>query len=167
MKDVVQIAAGETAFRRNAVLLQVGVVTAGLLLITLSVNLEVPLYGAYAQAAGYGSGSTAVVFAAYVAGLLPVLFLLGGISDWIGRKKAMVLGLLVALTATGSVIVSPSMNALFAARILQGIGVGLSLGAGTAYLSEILGVPARAASYAGIATTVGLGSGPLITSGSP
>jgi MFS family permease len=50
-------------------------------------NLQVPLYGTYAKIAGFGSGISAIAFSTYVAGLLPTLILLGGISDRVGRKK--------------------------------------------------------------------------------
>ena len=55
-------------------------------MITTAVNLQVPLYTEYAEHAGYGKASTALVFAAYVFGLIPVLLLLGGMSDRAGRK---------------------------------------------------------------------------------
>jgi MFS family permease len=143
------------------------VVAGTLFLVTAAVNLEVPLYGTYARAAGYGNGLTAVVFAAYVVGLLPVLILFGGISDRLGRKPVIVSGLLFAMLATALVIVRPTIHTLLIARILQGVGVGLSVGAGTAYLTQILGEPkgpTRAASYVAVTTSLGFGSGALLTS---
>jgi MFS family permease len=143
------------------------VVAVSLFLVTIAVNLEVPLYRTYAQAVGYGNGLTAVVFSAYVAGLLPVLIFFGGISDRLGRKPVLLLGMVSATLATGLVIVSPNIHTLFLSRILQGVGVGLSVGAGTAYLAELLGRtngPTRAANYAAITTSLGLGSGALLTS---
>ncbi len=141
------------------------VTAASLFLVTMAVNLQVPLYRTYAQAAGYGNGQTAVVFAAYVLGLLPVLTLLGGLSDRLGRKPVLLAGLLSAMLATALMIVSPSMSMLLLARILQGIGVGLSVGAGTAYLAENLAEqPARAASYVAVTTSLGFGGGALFTS---
>lgn len=50
----------------------------GLFMITTAVNLQVPLYTLYAEQAGYGKAATALVFAAYVFGLIPVLLFLGG-----------------------------------------------------------------------------------------
>ncbi len=138
-----------------------------LFLVTGAVNLQVPLYPVYAAAAGYGTGRTAVVFAAYVAGLLPMLILLGGLSDRLGRRPVILTGLGCAATATALVWASPTMQSLTIARLLQGIGVGLSVGAGTAYLADLLGAPlgpARAAVYTAATTSLGFGSGALLTS---
>lgn len=143
-------------------------VAISLFFVTAAVNLEMPLYRNYAQVAGYGNGLTAMVFAAYVVGLLPVLIFFGGISDRLGRKPLILSGLLSATLATTVMIVSPNIHSLLFARILQGVGVGLSVGAGTAYLAQIWGEPkgaARAASYVAITTSLGFGSGALLTSG--
>lgn len=129
-----------------------------LFLVTAAVNLEMPLYRTYAQLAGYGNGLTAIVFAAYVLGLLPILILFGGISDRLGRKPVILLGLLSAALATTVMIISPNIHTLLFTRILQGAGVGLSVGAGTAYLAQIWGEAkgaARAASYVAITTSLG------------
>lgn len=145
--------------------LPVFVITASLFLVTVQVNLEVPLYRSYAEAAGYGSGLTSVVFAAYVAGLLPVLLLLGGLSERIGRQPVILSGLVSAILATTLMIVSPTIHTLLVARIFQGVGVGLSVGAGTAYLAELMVKDAtHAVSLVAIATSLGFGSGALLTS---
>ena len=47
------------------------IVSAAIFLITHSTNLQVPLYGTYAESAGYGSGISAIAFASSIAGLLP------------------------------------------------------------------------------------------------
>jgi len=143
------------------------IVGAALFLITAAVNLEVPLYGVYAAGAGFGAGLTAVVFAAYIAALVPTLIVLGGISDRVGRKPILLVGLGCAILATALMIFAPSVTALFLARVLQGVGVGLSIGAGTAFLAELLGgteSAARAASLAAVTTSLGFGSGALLTS---
>jgi len=159
--------AGIFVSRPESRTLAVPLVAASLFLVTASANLEVPMYRVYAAAAGYGVGLTAIVFAAYVAGLLPVLILLGGISDRIGRKPTMLIGLTCAACATMLMIVAPSVGTLFLARLFQGVGVGLSVGAGTAFLAELFGSTqgaTRAASLAAVTTSVGFGSGALLTS---
>ncbi len=142
------------------------VVAICLFVTTLAINLEVPLYADYAQAAGFGSGLTALAFAAYVAGLLPVLILLGGISDRVGRKPVLLVGLTATLTATILMIISPTVYTLFITRLLQGIGIGLSVGTGTAFLAELIGGPdgaTKGAEYAAFTTSIGFGGGALFT----
>jgi MFS family permease len=146
---------------------QVVTISSTLFLVTSAVNLEMPLYRTYARAAGLGEGAAAFVFAAYVAGLLPTLLLFGGLSERIGRKPVILGGLTAAALATALVIVSPTLQALFVARVLQGLGVGLSVGAGTAYLADVVGGPRGAtwaASYAAVTTSLGFGTGALLTS---
>lgn len=155
----------QTSQNRHRIV-QVCVVTAALLVITLSVNLEAPLYKTYAQAAGFGEGLVAVTFAAYVAGLVPVLILLGGISDRLGRKPVMLLSLVTILAANLLILFEPTMPMLINVRLLQGVGVGLSLGASAAYIVEILEDNSSVASITGVVTTVGLGGGSLLTGAS-
>ncbi len=131
--------------------------------VMLAVNLEVPLYQTYAHTSGYGAGSTAFVFSAYLLGLLPTMFFLGGISDRIGRRETLIVALSFAIMATLVMMISATMSALWLARILQGVGAGLSLGAGTAYLLELTDKPHHVPLYTGFATTLGIGSGALMT----
>jgi len=137
-----------------------------LFLVTGAVNLEMPLYHAYASRAGYGNGMTTLMFATYIAGLLPSLLFFGGISDRLGRKPVLLAGLSAAMCATGLMIWEPGMRLLFVARVLQGLGVGLSMGAGSAYLAEALRGPEavrRSAVYVAIATSLGFGGGAVFT----
>lgn len=146
--------------------LKAGLVAIGLFVATLAVNLEVPLYADYSKAAGFGSGLTALAFAAYIAGLLPVLILLGGISDRVGRKPVLAAGLVATLSATILIILIPTVYTLFATRFLQGVGIGLSVGTGTAFLAELIGGPhgpTRSAEFAAFATSLGFGGGALFT----
>lgn len=140
------------------------IISAAIFLIAHSANLQVPLYGTYAQLAGYGSGISAVAFATYIAGLLPTLILLGGISDRLGRKKTILASLLLATIATFLVVPYPNIYALFVTRVLQGIAIGLITGTGTAYLSALM--PQKSASVAAIVsltTALGFSSGALFT----
>lgn len=145
--------------------LAITVTTLALFFVTTAVNLQSPLYPTYARAAGYGQGSTALMFSLYVAGLLPILIFLGGLSDRIGRKPSIVAGLTASMLATLIMIVRPTMSSLFAARVLQGMGVGMTMGASTAYLTELMaGNTARASRYVAITSSLGFGSGALLTS---
>ena len=136
-----------------------------LFIVTASVNLQVPLYPAYAAAAGVGTGPTALMFAAYVGGLLPVLVGLGGASDRLGRRPVLAVGVLLSCLATLLVMLRPEFSTLVAVRVLQGMGMGLTAGTGTAYLAELpgMGTAERAAGYAAASTSLGSGGGALFT----
>jgi MFS family permease len=140
------------------------IVAIAIFLVTHATNLQVPLYTTYASYAGFGSGISAIAFSTYVAGLLPTLILLGGISERVGRKTVILASLLSASLATLLMIVHPSIYTLFVTRILQGIGVGLITGTGTAYLSTLMPQnSAQVAAYVSLTTALGFSSGALFT----
>ncbi|MBD2465931.1 MFS transporter [Oscillatoria sp. FACHB-1407] len=140
------------------------IVAIAIFLITHAANLQIPLYNTYATLAGFGSGISAIAFSTYVAGLLPTLILLGGASDQIGRKKVILASLLFACVATFLMIAHPTIYTLFVTRVLQGIGVGLITGTGTAYLSTLMPQnSARVAAYVSLTTALGFSSGALLT----
>ncbi|MUL38536.1 MFS transporter [Gloeocapsopsis dulcis] len=140
------------------------IVATAIFLVTHATNLQVPLYGTYAEIAGFGSSISAIAFSAYVAGLLPTLIFLGGLSDRAGRKKVILASLLFLALATGLIVIHPTIHTLFVTRILQGIGVGLITGTGTAYLSNLMPKKAdRVAAYVSLATALGFSSGALFT----
>ena len=107
-------------------------------MVTFAVNIQTPLYSVYAKESNIGSTGVTIAFAAYVAGLLPTLFFLGGLSDRIGRRLPIIMSLLLCVSATALLVVLPSWGSLFMARLLLGIGTGLVTTSGTAYMSELL-----------------------------
>lgn len=133
---------------------------------TFAVNLQAPLYAVYAAQSNVGTTAVTLAFAAYVAGLMPTLLLLGGLSDRIGRRIPVVIALLLGTAATALLVLKPSWESLVGARLLLGIGTGLVTTAGNAYMAEILGDAdtRRAALIVTSATTLGFGGGALATS---
>lgn len=146
--------------------IHVSVLTLALFIGTFAVNLQTPMYSVYAAQSGVGATAVTIAFAAYVAGLMPTLLFLGGLSDLIGRRVPVALSLLLAILATMLLVVYPNWLSLFTARALLGIGTGLITTAGNAYMSEILGSnqTQRAALLVTSATSLGFGSGALFTS---
>lgn len=143
------------------------VVSVSLLLITLAVNISMPLFRVYAMKEGFNNTETSLVLAAYILGMLPCYIFLGGISDRVGRKPVMITSLLCALCSTIIITAWPNVHSLIAARIFQGVALGLSMGCGTAYISELLrhypGAATRAANMASLSTSIGFGGGALIS----
>jgi len=82
---------------------------------------------------------TTGIFAAYPLAVVATLGLLGGLSDQIGRRATMLLGVLASLVGTLLFSVAPSVVWLCMARGLMGIGVGLSAGPSTAAILEFSG----------------------------
>ncbi|MBL7744395.1 MAG: MFS transporter [Chitinophagaceae bacterium] len=143
------------------------VVAVALLLITLSVNISMPLFRVYGAEAGMNNTQISLVLATYIMGMLPCYVLLGGLSDKTGRKPIMILSVICALASTTIITLFPDMYALIISRVLQGVALGLSMGCGTAYMSELLKpdhlAATKAANMASLFTSFGFGGGALAT----
>lgn len=133
--------------------------------VTFAVNLQAPLYPAYVATSGLGATAATLAFAAYVAGLMPTLIFLGGLSDRIGRKAPLVCALLLSGGATLLLALSPGWVQLVIARVLLGAGTALATTSGTAYMTELMGEPRtkQAALVVTSATSLGFGGGALAT----
>ena len=143
------------------------IISFGLLLVTLAVNVAMPLFRVYAAEAGLNNGQTSLVFAAYITGMLPCYIFLGGISDKIGRKPVLIVSVLCSFFATLLLTIFPTVTALIFARMLQGVALALSMGTGTAYLAEVLQhekmAATKAANLASLSTAIGFSGGALAT----
>ncbi|MEI9810788.1 MAG: MFS transporter [Bacteroidota bacterium] len=143
------------------------IVAIALLLVTLAVNISMPLFRVYALEAGLNNVQTSLVLASYILGMLPCYVFLGGVSDKFGRKPVMIASVICALGSTVIITLFPDIYALICSRILQGIGLGLSMGCGTAYISELLkpdkSAATKAANLASLYTSIGFGGGALAT----
>lgn len=144
------------------------IITFALFLITLAVNLSMPLFRPYAELAGFNNGQTSLVLSAYIAGMLPCYIFLGGISDRIGRKPVLIFSLFLALCSNVIITVFPTIYALIFARFFQGVALALSMGTGTAYIAEVLksnpSASVRAANATSMATAIGFSGGAFMTS---
>lgn len=146
-------------------LIPVSLLAVGLFTVTFAVNLQAPLYEAYAAESEVGATAVTIAFAAYVGGLMPTLLLLGGLSDRIGRRAPIAIALILGTAATALLVVEPNWTNLVAARFMLGMGTGLATTSGTAYMTEILGADRakNAALIVTSATSLGFGGGALAT----
>lgn len=143
-----------------------GCLAFALCMITTAVNLQAPLYDAFAARDGLGVGATTVAFACYVVGVLPVLLGLNGLADRVGRKPLIVIALLLSLLATVITLMAPSLVALGVARFLLGISMGLTSMVAPAYMQMLLGGEDHrvATNYVTASTALGFGLGAAVTS---
>ena len=138
---------------------------AGLLLVMmLGGTLPVPLYVLYEKQMGFGPLGVTVVFAAYVAGTLFALVVLGDLSDHIGRKKVVAIAVACAAVSTALFLAASGIGVLIAARVVSGMAAGLATGTATAALTELQprGDHRAAAVTASGSNMTGLGLGPLL-----
>jgi MFS family permease len=94
------------------------------------------LYPSYAAEWHLSSVVVTTVFATYPVALLIVLLFFGGISDFTGRRRAMLIGVALIALAAAVFAIAPSVGFLYLGRVLQGVGTGFALGAASASLVE-------------------------------
>jgi MFS family permease len=138
---------------------------AGLLVVVmLGGTLPVPLYVLWERQMSFGPLGVAVVFAAYVVGTLAALVIFGDLSDHIGRRRVLAIGIGCAAVSTAGFLIASGIGLLIGARIVSGLAAGFVTGTATAALAELQprGDRQTAAVVASGANMTGLGLGPPI-----
>ncbi|MCC8400897.1 MFS transporter [Paraburkholderia sp. MMS20-SJTN17] len=122
-------------------------------------------YRLYASEWHLTSTTTAAIFAIYPVVVVGVLILFGGLSDKIGRRATMLLGLGASFLGALILALAPDVSWLFVAPAFMGVGVGLTAGPSTAAMVEFnegssprrASVVATAAQAAGFAAALIVG----------
>lgn len=124
-------------------------------------TVPTPLYALYQQRDGFPPFLITVIFAAYAVGVMLSLYLAGHVSDWLGRRRVLLAGLLAEAFAAALFLLWPEVPGLIVARLLSGAGIGVITATATAHLSEL-----RPQTRPGLVATVvnagGLALGPLV-----
>lgn len=121
-----------------------------------------PLYAIYRQAWGFSALTLTVVFSVYAFALLGALLVFGALSDYLGRKKVILLALVLEIGSLMLFLNADSVAALVAARALQGVATGLLTSALSAALIDI--DRTHGALVNSVAPMIGMGIGALGTS---
>ena len=85
-----------------------------------------PLYHQYQESFGLTPFMVTIIFAAYVLSLLAALLTVGSLSDYIGRRPAILAALVLNIAAMVMFMAADSAIALIAARAVQGFATGLA-----------------------------------------
>ena len=85
-----------------------------------------PLYHQYQESFGLTPFMLTIIFAAYVVSLLAALLTVGSLSDYIGRRPAVMAALALNIVAMVMFVTADSAWALIAARAVQGFATGLA-----------------------------------------
>jgi len=140
------------------------IAAAVLALLLAGVIMPSPLYELYRRNFNLTPAEITLVFAIYALSLIPSLIFLGGISDQIGRRRTMLVG--IVLLALGSLVLAfaDGLIWLIIARVLQGLAMGVSLGAAIAAITEWMTEKQRkhASQVVVISTGVGAAFGALL-----
>src|SRR5271163_2095145 len=122
-----------------------------------------PLYAIYQSKFGFSTTVLTAIFAVYAVAVLAAVLPAGELSDQLGRRPVIVFGLGLQMVATALFLVANDIALLFAARILQGISVGVVIGALSALLVDLQDRgSALGPLVASVASPLGLAIGALL-----
>src|SRR6202140_770433 len=115
-------------------------------------------YPLYASEWDLTHTATAAIFAVFPIVVVAVLILTGDISDYMGRRSTILIGLGSSLLGTALFAIAPGVLWVFAGRAFIGLGVGLCAGPAAAALLEFsaVGEETRASSINTLAQAVGI-----------
>ena len=146
-------------------------VAAVLVLLFVVAAAPSPLYGRYQAQWRFSDITLTEVFAVYALLLLVTLLVFGSLSDYLGRRRVILAGLVMTAGACGLFLAAHGVGLLFAARALHGAAVGTAVSAlGAALIdrqpegSRLAPVVTSAASLLGLAVG-GLGASALVQYG--
>lgn len=107
---------------------------------------------------------TTAIFAIYPITLVAALFIVGNLSDYIGRRAAILFGFAAFLVGTAFFAAAPDVWWLFIGRVTMGVGVALVVSPATSAMVEFspAGGAKRASAVATAATAAGLALAVLI-----
>ncbi|MES2524203.1 MAG: MFS transporter, partial [Gemmatimonadota bacterium] len=121
------------------------------------------LFVVYRSDWGLTPANIATVFAAYVGTLLPALLVMSGVANRYPRRVLLTVGLVLSAVGVASLALAQGMPMLIFARLAQGLGVGVSIGALTAAFSESYRGKLAQGTAIQIMAAIGLATGPMIT----
>lgn len=122
-----------------------------------------PLYAVYQARFRFSPITLTSIYAVYAAAALAGLLVLGRLSDHIGRRRVVILALVIQIAGLIAFIAATGVEMLYLARLLHGLGTGIASGAISAWLLDLQpeGNPRLGSLVGGIALLVGLGAGAL------
>jgi MFS family permease len=130
----------------------------------MGTTLPTPLYPLFEQRYSFGELMVTVIFAVYAFGVIAGLLAFGNLSDEIGRKPVLLLGLAFSVLSALLFLFAGSLVPIFLGRIASGFSAGVFTGTATAMLVDLApGGRRRLASFVAVIVNLGgLGLGTLL-----
>jgi MFS family permease len=128
-------------------------------------NLPTPLFPIYEQRYRFDSGVVTLLFAVYVAAVLPVLVCVGPMADRVGRRPLLTAGIAITAISSAAFVVANGLPWLFAGEIVYGVGSALVMSCVAVAIRELhpRHNATAGALAASVAAAVGLTLGPLVS----
>ena len=130
----------------------------------IGTTLPTPLYPLFEQRYSFGELMVTVIFAVYAFGVIAGLLVFGNLSDEIGRKPVLLIGLGFSAASALLFVVAGSLTPILAGRIVSGLSAGVFTGTATAMLVDLApGGNRRLGSLVAVVVNLGgLGLGTLL-----
>ena len=90
-------------------------------------NVPTPLLLVYQERLDLSAEVLTVLFGVYAAGLVPALLLAGPLSDRFGRRRPLLVGVAAYVVVSLVCALSPTVETLIAARLVQGLAGGVGV----------------------------------------
>ena len=150
-----------TAVSRNAGFV---LVAYAFLVTMIGTTLPTPLYPLFEERYSFGPLTVTVIFAVYAFGVIAGLLLFGNLSDEIGRKPVLLLGLAFSAVSALLFLFAGALAPIYAGRVVSGLSAGIFTGTATAMLVDLApGGRRRLASLVAVVVNLGgLGLGALL-----
>ena len=141
-----------------------GLVAYAFLVTMIGTTLPTPLYPLFERRYSFGELMVTVIFVVYAFGVIAGLLAFGDVSDELGRKPVLMVGLAFSAASAFLFIFASSLVPIFAGRVLSGFSAGIFTGTATAMLVDLApGGRRRLASFMAVIVNLGgLGLGTLL-----
>jgi MFS family permease len=131
----------------------------------LGTTLPTPLYPLLQERYSFGELLVTVIFAIYAFGVIAGLILFGTLSDQVGRRPLLFLGLGCSAASALLFLFADSLAPIVVARVVSGFSAGIFTGTATAFLVDL--APEARRRFASLVAVVvnlgGLGCGTLLS----
>jgi hypothetical protein len=121
------------------------------------------LFVAYHARWGLTAADIGLAFSVYVGTLIPVLLIFGGSAERFGRRPVVLAGMLFMAAGTLTLVIAHGLPQLIWARLLQGVGAALGIGAISATFTEAYRGKIAAGQALAVVTAIALSGGPAVT----
>jgi MFS family permease len=124
-------------------------------------SVPTPLYSVYQEQWGFSSITGTEVFAVYALSVLGALLVVGRLSDHIGRRPLLLIGIAMQVIALVFFLFATGVTELFVARFMQGLSTGAAMGAMGAGMLDL--DSKRGPRFNSVAPMVGTGFGAVVS----